>query len=162
VVAPAGRDERIARPPFGPPSPDTVRLGLDGSVMSMGAVGAPSVSEAAILLQTMLASVPRVPGALQYAIARALLEVDAPPFDSLADFSRALTRFEQGDRRAAVRALLDRHAIARRAASDAAPNGSPQKPGVAPKVTVQLRRDAPGLSALPPRQASDRRRIAAQ
>jgi hypothetical protein len=49
-----------------------------------------------------------MPGGLRYAIARALLDVDAPPFDSLADFSATLGRFEQGDRRLVLRLLAHR------------------------------------------------------
>jgi hypothetical protein len=63
----------------------------------------------AILLQQLLPpGRPKVPGALRYVIARALHEVDAPPFDSIHDFSAALERFEMGDRAAAVRALVAR------------------------------------------------------
>jgi hypothetical protein len=66
------------------------------------------VSEAAILLQELLPIGAPLPGGLRYAIARALHEVDVPPFDSLGDFSNALARFERGDRRAAVRRLWRR------------------------------------------------------
>src|SRR5262249_15420438 len=63
----------------------------------------------AILLQQLLPpGTPKVPGALRYGIARALHDVDAPPFDSIEDFSRALERFETGDRTAVVRALVER------------------------------------------------------
>src|ERR1700730_4040436 len=105
VAMPVGEDHRTARPPFGPPAPDNVHLARDGSVACVACDGVPAVSEIAMFLQTMLAPAVKVPGALRYTIARALLEVDAPPFDSLADFSRTLARFEQGDRRAAVRNL---------------------------------------------------------
>ena len=47
-----------------------------------------------------------MPGGLRYTIARALLEVDVPPFDSLDDFSRDLARHEHGDRAGIVRRLL--------------------------------------------------------
>ncbi len=41
----------------------------------------------------------RAPAGLQFAIGRALGLVEAPPFESLEDFSAALARFERGDRR---------------------------------------------------------------
>ena len=51
---------------------------------------------------------PGVPGGLRYAVARALLEVDAPPFDSLQALSVSLSRFETGDRRQVLRSLMAR------------------------------------------------------
>jgi Tol biopolymer transport system component len=168
-----GVERTAPRPPFGPPSPETVRLGVDGSVVCTGSDVAPAVSEVAILLQTMLAPAGRVPGGLQYAIARALLEVDAPPFDSLADFSRALARFEQGDRRAAVRTLLGRHLMARHSPSDTSPSvpdaaaaGAASAPVTAPAAV----RSSPGVPTATTasawkarsRPAADRRRIPPQ
>jgi hypothetical protein len=133
---------RTAQAPFGPPTPETVHLDRDGSVVCMGCDVAPAVSEVAILLQAMLTSAVKVPGGLRYALARALLEVDARPFDSLADFSRTLARFEQGDRRGVVRSLLERNA---------------------PKAEVQRWPDA--VIPLPPRgvrPVADRRKVAVQ
>ena len=49
-----------------------------------------------------------IPGGLHYAIARALLEVDAPPFESVEEFSTALARFEHSDRDQAVRGLVEK------------------------------------------------------
>src|SRR5207237_9706452 len=49
-----------------------------------------------------------VPGALLYLIARALNDVDAPPFDSLEAMSAALSRHEHGDRDRIVRRLIER------------------------------------------------------
>jgi len=161
VAAPVRADQRIARPPFGPPTPENVHLCGDGSVEYIGSDSAPAVSEVAILLQTLLASAVKVPGALRYSIARALLEVDAPPFDSLADFSRTLARFEPGNCRAAVRNLLERHAVAcAGAGSDVPANDPSQKPGVAPTVTLQLRPHPVGSWPRP--VAYDRRRIGPQ
>ena len=95
--------------PLGPPSPDNVHLHADGSVSCDGYQVTPAVFEMAILLQTLLPpGALQVPGALRYAIARGLLDVDAPPYDSVGEFSRGLERFERGDRRAVVRALLAR------------------------------------------------------
>jgi hypothetical protein len=67
------------------------------------------VLEAAALVEELLPVGPAlVPGALRYTLGRALHEVDAPPFDSLAEFSRALRRFESGPRTRIVRALYER------------------------------------------------------
>jgi tetratricopeptide (TPR) repeat protein len=100
-------------PPLGPPSLDNVRLGPDGSVICSECTIRPAVAEVATLLRAMLPrhGTTRVPGALRYAIARALGEVDAPPFDSLADLSRVLARHEQGDRFQVLRELHARAAV---------------------------------------------------
>jgi hypothetical protein len=132
-----GEDARSSEPPFGPLSPETVRISADGTVVCVGCDVAPAVSEVAILLETMLASSAKVPGGLRYTIARALLEVDAPPFDSLSDFSASLERFEQGDRRNMVRNVVARDARA----------GGP--------VILEFRPAAPP----PPAVRSERRRI---
>ena len=87
----------------------------------------PGLPEVAQFLQTLLDSAAKVPGALRYTVARALLEVDAPPFESLADFSRTLTRFEPSDRRAALRDLFDRYASATRAESTPTPSDASRK-----------------------------------
>ena len=92
----------------GPPSPENVFLFPDGSV-ECGCHATPAVSEMAILLQSLLpAGAAPAPGGLRYAIARGLLDVEAPPFDSLDEFSKTLARFERGDRREIVRGLLAR------------------------------------------------------
>ena len=96
-------------PPYGPPTAATVVLGTDGSVTCPGCGSTPAISEIAIFLDTLLPpSTPRVPGALRYTIARALLEVDVAPFDSLDAFSEALARHERGDRAEVVRHLVQR------------------------------------------------------
>ncbi|HEY2907404.1 MAG TPA: hypothetical protein VGJ29_16000 [Vicinamibacterales bacterium] len=100
-------------PSPGPLSTDRVRLEADGSAVCVGSDATPAVSEAANLLQRILPhGGSQVPGGLRYTIARALLDVEAPPFDSLEDFSRALARFERGDRREVVQRLLERSAHA--------------------------------------------------
>jgi hypothetical protein len=89
----------LVQPPFGPPSADNVFLGDDGSVVCRGCRATPAVSEIGIFLESLLpAGSMRVPGALRYTIARALLNVDVPPFDSLDDLSRDLARHERGSR----------------------------------------------------------------
>ena len=112
LTAHAASDLSTTPLPCGQLSLDTVNLARDGSVSYIGSDGAPGLAEVALFLDTMLGSGAKVPGALRYTVARALGEVDAPPFDSLTDFSRTLARFEPGDRRAAIRELLERSARA--------------------------------------------------
>src|SRR6185295_11519105 len=101
-------DER-AEPPFGPPSPDGVFVNERGLVTCHSCESTLGVSEVAIFLQQLLpAGTPRVPGALRYMIARALHDVDAPPFDSIDEFSAGLARFERGDRAEVIRAMVAR------------------------------------------------------
>jgi Tol biopolymer transport system component len=104
-------------PPLGPPSPHNVCLGVDGSVVCRGCAVTPAVSEIGILLEAMLprGSATRAAGGLRYAIARSLLEVDAPPFDSLAQLSETLARYERGDRRVILRELYARGMTSRSA-----------------------------------------------
>src|SRR5688572_27043688 len=97
-------------PPLGPPTVESVVIFSDGRVASLSSAATPAVSEIGRLLESML---PKghgqsVPGGLRYAVARALLEVDAPPFDSLQALSSSLARFETGDRPQVVRALVAR------------------------------------------------------
>jgi hypothetical protein len=99
------------QPPLGPPRPASVVLGRDGTVWCRGCAATPAVSEIGALLDTMLprGGAGRASGALRYTIARALLEVDAPPFDGVPDLAATLRRHERGDRRALVRGLLERY-----------------------------------------------------
>ena len=97
------------QPPYGPPSLDNVWLHDDGSVVCRGCRTTPAVSEVGIFLEALLPpGSARVPGGLRYTIARALLNVDVPPFDSLADLSRDLERHERGQRVEVVRGVLSR------------------------------------------------------
>ena len=106
------RDPRTAaevRPPYGPPSTANVFLKDDGAVVCRGCAATPTVSEVGIFLDDLLpAGSMRVPGGLRYTIARALLDVDVPPFDSLDELSRDLSRHERGNRAAIVRRTLAR------------------------------------------------------
>jgi hypothetical protein len=103
----SGADD--ACPPFGPLSRENIVLRRDGSVTSTAFAATPTVLEAAVLVEELLPEGHAlVPGALRYTLGRALHEVAAPPFDSLADFSRALRRFETGGRATIVRALYAR------------------------------------------------------
>jgi len=104
----------IVEPPFGPPSASNVLLKGDGTVVCRECGTTPASLEIAILLQAILPSLgAAVPGGLRYTIARAMLEVDVPPFDTLQDFSESLARFEHGRRDEAVRAVLRRFDIVR-------------------------------------------------
>ena len=100
---------RAPHPPFGPPAPENVFLGSDGSVSCAACDVTLAISEVACLLQQILPlETSHIPGSLRYTIARALLEVDAPPFDSLLDFSEVLARYERGERATRVGCVLDR------------------------------------------------------
>jgi hypothetical protein len=104
----------LVEPPFGPPTPDRVVLCDDGSVTCRGCDATPAVSEVARLLEALLPPAPaRVPGGLRYTIARALLDVDVAPFDSLDELSETLSRYERGPRESLVIRLLERFAASR-------------------------------------------------
>jgi len=122
-------------PSLGPLSLDNVRLGMDGSVACGAGIVRPTVAEIGMLLSEMLPreGTTRVPGALRYTIARALLDVDAPPFDSVAHLSGALARHEQGDRVAVLRDLYARAA---------------SKPSTAVATDVDRRRRTPSATML--------------
>lgn len=96
----------IPEPPFGPLAADRVCIASDGSVTCRGCAATPSVAELAILLQDLLTAAPHVPGGLRYAIARALHEVDAPPFDSIEEFVAAIARYAPSPRADATQQLL--------------------------------------------------------
>ena len=106
--------------PCGIPVPENIQLGSDGSVSSISTAGMPSVASVAQLLLTLLpAGTPNVPAPLRYAIARGVEAVEAPPFESVGEFSRALERFDRGERRDVLRGVLQRGALTSR--SSAAP-----------------------------------------
>ena len=139
-------------PPFGPPTLDTVVICPDGRVVSRTSAVTPVMSEIGRLLEDLL---PRgrggpVPGGLRYAIARALLEVDAAPFDSLAALSTALARFETGDRREVVRALYTRAAAAVARSDTVRPALAPAPPvrAVAAKPPDHAVASAPAVGAV--------------
>jgi len=99
--------------PYGPPALDNVRLSAGGFVCCPACAATPAVSEIGILLDTMLprGAGSKVSGAVRYTIARALLDVDAPPFDSIHELAAALRRYEQGDRRTLLRDLYARASV---------------------------------------------------
>src|SRR5437763_10715499 len=126
----------VAGPPFGPPMPETVEVASNGAVICTCSAATPAVSEVGVLLQALLPpGETRVPGGLRYAIGRALLEVEGPPFDTIDDFSRALARFEHGEREEVIRSLVER------AESDVAP----RQPFAWPLASVATAPDAPAI-----------------
>jgi hypothetical protein len=108
----ASRVDGTAEPVRDPPSLTNVSIDQDGGVVCRGCAMAPSVLDVGKLLETMLpADGPtRVPGALRYTIGRALSEVVAPPFASIAEFAEALKRFEKAERTTVIRQLYARAA----------------------------------------------------
>jgi hypothetical protein len=137
-------------PPFGPPTLDSVAICPDGRVVSRASAVTPVMSEIGRLLDDML---PRgrgipVPGGLRYAIARAMLEVDVAPFDSLAALSTTLARFETGDRREVVRALYARAATAVPHRDAAGPELAPPVRAVASLAAVRAVAPAPPIRAV--------------
>ena len=102
-------DDLNAHAESGPPTIETVCIAADGAVSCPGCA-TPSVFEIGLFLDSMLAhgSGNKVPGALQYLVARALGEVDAPRFASVAEVSQVLRRCEDGDSRTVVAGLFAR------------------------------------------------------
>ncbi len=133
------------RPPFGPPSLENVVLDESGTVTCTACAVKPAVSEVAILLEAMLAAGTRVPGALRYTIARALLNVEAPPFDSIEELSFALTRFETSDRDAVIRDLVHRARLLTGGGATAAI--IPFKPSAPARFRTERRRALPAAAA---------------
>jgi hypothetical protein len=126
--------------PVGPPTLSTVRLSEDGTVSCSSCGITPSVAEVAILLNEMLQqSGTKAGGGLRYAIARALLQVDAPPFESTADFSRALQRHGEGEPQRIVRDVWNR-ATSRTTAPQSTLQPGPDRRHSTVSVT-QLRRE---------------------
>ena len=102
-------DDLNAHAASGPPTIETVYIAADGAVSCPGCA-TPSVFEIGLFLDSMLAHGCgiKVPGALQYLVARALGEVEAPRFASVAEVSQVLTRCEDGDSRTVVAGLFAR------------------------------------------------------
>lgn len=130
-----GADE--VQPSDGPPSPDNVCLREDGSVAWRGCRVTASVAEVGIFLDALLSRGPvHVPVGVRETIARARLEMDVPPFDSLDALSRDLSRHEQGDR-----ALIIRRALARaNRHGDRAAGESPADPRVGDRIAARAAR----------------------
>ena len=93
--------------PSGLPLSDTIFVEPDGSIVSLH-TAPPTISEVASLRSLLPDGSPGVPGGLRYAIARALGEVDAPPFTSPEDFSIVLSRFQTASGPSAAHRQLGR------------------------------------------------------
>ena len=105
--------QNLARVLPGIPSPGVIRLLRDGGIAIDGPVRAShdDVARAATLLNTLLPDFDAAPefrasGALRLLVARAMGTLDLPPFQSLEDFTVALSRFTTLDARETVLALF--------------------------------------------------------
>jgi hypothetical protein len=154
-VAAAANAQACTATPSSSPALDATRFALDGSLTYAASNCAPTISELATFLQTMLTSSSKVPGALRFTIGRALRDVVAGPFDSFDDFLRSLARFEPPDRRAAICQLITRYQLADGMGLSVAPIDSAGKFGISPTERVQVQPSAPGFL---PRSAASRER----
>jgi hypothetical protein len=119
---------QIVEAPFGPPTAENVYVNAAGRAICRACETTPAVSEMAIFLQSLLGGRVYVPGGLRYTLARALLDVDVPPFDSLDDFSDTLARYERRPREHVIRSVFDRFQ---------------SRCAVVPAVVVERRRRSP-------------------
>src|SRR3954466_1077515 len=110
----------------GVPSAHVIRLSASGTVSVEGPIATDdrAVPRAAHLLDALLPGFDapaelRVPGALRLVVARALGTLDLPPYESLAGFAEALTRFGTDDLQGVVRKLVARASLAAAAATHA-------------------------------------------
>ncbi len=104
---------RVARGSLvGVPSLQVIRLCASGAITVEGPVAADgrSVVRAGLLLESLLPGFGhgdvRVPGALRLMVARATGALDLPPFESLDEFSDALSRFADIDPEHCIRELV--------------------------------------------------------
>jgi hypothetical protein len=91
----------------GRPTLENVEIDSDGGARCRSSQGEPDVPALAALLDRLLPK-SGIPAALRYTVARGLGVVEAPPFESVDDFSQAIVRFETGDRAEIIRGLLAR------------------------------------------------------
>ena len=120
-------------PRLGPPTLDNVTVSPEGAVECRACGSTLEIAEIGALLDQLLprGGGKRVPGALRYSIARALQQVDAPPFASLRDLSTALARHEGGERADVVRQLYARAVPAQERPAALAPDRRQRGPSVA-------------------------------
>jgi hypothetical protein len=126
--------------PRGIPTPENILLGYDGSASCITTDRMPTVMSVADLLLTLLPpGTANVPAPLRYTIARGLQVVEAPPFNSLDEFSTVLERFEKGERRDVLRGVVQRALstppIAQMIGEATTPSAA-EAPPVAPRLTV--------------------------
>jgi len=103
---------RDAQPPYAALTLESVAVTPDGMVHCLHKASPPTVTEVGLVMQSLLRHSPSLPGGLRYTVSRAIHEVEAPPFESAEDLSRALERFEAGDRREQVASLYQRASAA--------------------------------------------------
>jgi WD40 repeat protein len=159
-------DEPIRVPPI-----DQIRVDAAGEavITELKPAATPvTVADLARLLEALLPPPGRsqrqaVPGPLRFTIARAIADVDARPFTSVADFCTALARFELEPSRQAIGALFDRWRTSRAGAA-AAPAQTPafvDGPWVMDGHGFRERRQsdvAEACGVLPPARVERRRR----
>jgi len=140
--------------PRGIPAPENILLGFDGSASCITTDRMPTVASVADLLLTLLPpGTANVPAPLRYTIARGLQVVEAPPFNSLGEFSTVLERFEKGERRHVLRGVVQRAratppitqmiAEAPMPSTADAPLVAPRPTVVPPRPTLVIRRPQP-------------------
>lgn len=138
------------------PSAGVIRLGRDGTIAIEGPLRASpdDVVRAALLLNALLPDFDAPPefrasGALRLVIARALGTLDLPRFESLEEFSAAISRFSSLDARETVRSLHRAHVEAVNAdlpVPERAVAATPASPDVA-RETRPARRRSWGIAA---------------
>src|SRR4051812_39895609 len=97
-----------AQPPYEGLTLESVAVTADGMVRCLHTASTPTATEVGLLMQSLLRNSPSLPGGLRYTVSRAVHEVEAPPFESLEELSKALERFEAGDRREQIASLYQR------------------------------------------------------
>ena len=136
--------------PAAAPTLETVHLTSDGTARCDSCAGVPDVADIGRLLDGMLPTEGKVPGALRYTIARARLEVDAPPFVSLEDFASALKRFEKGRREEVMSALYTLASVSQLKPGRSESPALPTAAQVASAAPVTSARPVASVSPLPP------------
>lgn len=110
IASAAHNDESDESPVAAVPMVDDIHIQSDGSVRSLRTPACLTVRGAGELLDAILpkGEGARVPGPIRYIVARALGQVDAPSFESIAALSAALSRHEHRDRAAVLHDLCAR------------------------------------------------------
>jgi hypothetical protein len=115
-----------------------INLMSDGTVSPAAPFERLSTPGIATLLRQLLDGTPNVPPGLLYSIARALGDVEAPPFDSPDAFLKSLARFERGERQEVVAGLVSRFEAASEGDDEA---GGRRERRKMPSVVTHLRQE---------------------
>ncbi|MEP6916130.1 MAG: helix-turn-helix domain-containing protein, partial [Acidobacteriota bacterium] len=133
----------------GVPSAHVIRLFPSGALSVEGPVAADdrTVIRAACLLEDLLPAFTapaeeRVPGALRLVLARALRTLDLPPYESLASFAQALTRFASYEVEVVVRDLVAQHTARLVPSPVETVPGTALSPYTGPALSTNRRREA--------------------